>query len=443
MKSIPVAQEQKIAEAVSTVVDCVNNGMTPNDALFKVAMAESLNPEYVKRLTEVFNTSRMLAHFQTASPEKRADAFSLANASDVLKRMYPEKVEAEGVKAARTNATGAHYESGWFSTPQDYNVSSKQMAKAAALIEIDVQPTYGLPDINMLIKRARSHADSLRSQIDVAKTDDAYNREMLKRAVANAATYFRTLTHIPFEEVETNMLMKRGSVVRPLMDAIYLAFRGSKFNEKRGNFAERPRMCDYTTTPYNMIEEAVKWAHDLVKSASETQQFVEELDEFEAAFAKRMEKLSDARTPKRRIPFPFGGVKSSASTIGPLASATVLSRGLKDMMGVNDDPVKFEEDVRLAADPDQEAALRGPEVQAMLNELMSTDPVISGYPETDVLQAYNELSHMTPRVASDPTLLRGILARRLELGRTDPYEAAQSLETEHGLQRIAQPDMRR
>lgn len=105
MKELSRAQELRIIDAAERMVDLANGGMTPDDALYKVSTDESLTPEFVKRLGEVYNTSRMLHHFQTSTSEKRADEFPLAVAANVLQRMYPDKPEAETVKAASCHST--------------------------------------------------------------------------------------------------------------------------------------------------------------------------------------------------------------------------------------------------------------------------------------------------------------------------------------------------
>jgi hypothetical protein len=433
MKTLPKDQEQRIIKAAEAVVDLVSQGSHPNDAMFKIAIDYDLTPEYVKRLTEVFNTSRMLAHFQTAPPEKRADEFPLASAAAVMGRMYPEKVEAAGVKAA-----SAHCHSTWFDAPPNFTTPPE--LEKAALAPAELLPTHGQPDLDLLLKRARNHEDALRSQIDVARTDDEYHREMARCAIVKAAEYFRSLDHVPFEAVDSNVLTTHGAVAKPLMDAVFLACRGERFGEKRGQAYDTQRVFPQDVEPYKSLNDAVTWADRWRKSAGETEALREELNSFRSGLDTRMKKLAELRGTERSIPFPFEGISKSAIGLGPVASATVIGRAAAEMFGDNeDDPRKFEMDVQRSIDPDQETALQAPRVKAILNEFMSTDPVISGYPPDQVLTAFNEISQMTPRVSQQPALLRGMLARRLEMGRTEPFEASQAIDAETGLKRIEGP----
>lgn len=430
MNTLTRDQEQTIIKAAEDVVDLVNTGLHPNDALFKVASEESLTPDYVRRLTEVFNTSRILAHFKTAAPEKRADEFPLASASNVLNRLYPEKVETEEVKAARANC-----HSTWFSPPLDFTHVPR--LEKVALTTIELTTTCAPPDLDLLVKRSRLHVDSLERSIDVAANDDAYYREMLRRAVVKAAAHFCSLEHRPFDVVENNVLTKHGSVAKPLMNAIFIACRGEQCGEKRGEAFAGQRLTESETEPYVSIEEALRHASEWCKSASETQALRDELSTFKFGFDARMKKLAELRRP--RIPFPFEGIKLAVGWLPAVASTTFIGSKLNEMLGDDDSSLKFEQEVQQSIDPEQNAQIRGAKVKAMLNELMTSDPVISGYDPQQVLLAYNEISQMTPRVAEQPAILRGMLARRLEMGRTEPFEAEQAITAETGLQRVENP----
>lgn len=430
MNTLTRGQEQKIIEAAEAVVDLVNQGSHPNDALFKIASEASLTPDFVRRLAEVFNTSRILAHFKTAAPEKRADEFPLADAGAVLRRMYPKHVEPDGVKAARCNCN-----SHWFNPPPNFNNVCK--LEKTALTAINLEPTYTAYDVNLLIKRAKRHIASLQRSLDVATNDADYCKEMLRRSVVKAAAHFCSFDHIPFETVESGVLSKYGHSAKPLMNAIYIACRGKQCGEKRGEAFNTEHLIERDSEPYASIDEAVRHASEWCKSAGEVYNLRDELKYFKSRFSSSIKKFADLNRPKP--PFIFEGIKESVGWLPAVASTTFIGSKLNEMMRSDENPVKFEQDVQQAVDPEQDAQIRAARVKAMLNELMTTDPVISGYDPEQVLAAYNEISQMTPRVAEQPAILRGMLSRRLEIGRTEPFEAEQAINAETGLQRMETP----
>ena len=52
----------------------------------------------------------------------------------------------------------------------------------------------------------------------------------------------------------------------------------------------------------------------------------------------------------------------------------------------------------------------------MINDLISNDPVISGYPVEQVVTAYNTISEMLPALATQPIAMRGLIASMLQRG---------------------------
>lgn len=90
-------------------------------------------------------------------------------------------------------------------------------------------------------------------------------------------------------------------------------------------------------------------------------------------------------------------------------------------------------------DPEHENELRKIRAHAMINQLM-TDPddPISGHDPDRVLNAYNEISAATPRLAENVATLRPALRRRLE-GHQEPFEVKELLDIEHGLSRTKTP----
>ena len=109
----------------------------------------------------------------------------------------------------------------------------------------------------------------------------------------------------------------------------------------------------------------------------------------------------------------------------------MLARGIGEYPKTKDDLI---EDAWMdLEDPGHQNEIRKIKAQAMLNQLM-TDPddPISGYEPDKVLQAYNEIASMTPRIAEQPAALRPLLRRRLQ-GHQEPFEAKEMTDIEKGL----------
>jgi hypothetical protein len=92
-----------------------------------------------------------------------------------------------------------------------------------------------------------------------------------------------------------------------------------------------------------------------------------------------------------------------------------------------------------ASDPAHENRLRSIKAEADLQDLMAEDPVISQYDPSDVVDAFNELSRLSPSAGTQPIIMRGYLRRLLEsspdvAGRVlEGHEAAQLAEIDKNI----------
>ena len=72
--------------------------------------------------------------------------------------------------------------------------------------------------------------------------------------------------------------------------------------------------------------------------------------------------------------------------------------------------------------PEHDDELRKIQAQVMLTEMMSDpDNPISEYNPEAVLQAYNDITQLAPRLAEQPAAMQPLLAKRLA-GDVEPFE---------------------
>jgi hypothetical protein len=92
-------------------------------------------------------------------------------------------------------------------------------------------------------------------------------------------------------------------------------------------------------------------------------------------------------------------------------------------------------------DPVHDAEMARIKMQAMLNDFLSNDPVISTYDVDDVLDAFNQVSQLVPRSSLQPAVMRGQLRKLLQQqDAMEPFEANQLVEVEKGLKAVQEPE---
>lgn len=423
MPELSKSKELQVIKAAETLADLVNAGADPTAALRRAAEQDKLTPEFVRRLAETTNTCLTLAHFKTAAPERRADEFPLADAEAVIRELYPEK-QAVVHDAQRINRL---CRTTWFDAPPDFTAEPLPLPKfaAAETVPLMAEPVW---------RRVRQSLAAGRRQLEVKQADADYCREMVYRATQEAVRYFFLADRRPFHEIESAVLTKHGEAARPLLDLVYKHCRGAERGERRGRSSADRFWPEPADGPYPAFDKAALWMHKWVLALGEVKRAEAELRELESACSARARRWRESR---RRREYPFADIeKRSVGALGAITAGNFLADRLGGLLGEEEeDWQKEERRVRKAGDPVLNNALRTIQARSLLNELLTSDPVISGYDTQRVIDAYNEIVTTWPRVSEQPGLLRGLLARRLEMGRWEPFEAGQLLSAEQELRR--------
>jgi len=84
-----------------------------------------------------------------------------------------------------------------------------------------------------------------------------------------------------------------------------------------------------------------------------------------------------------------------------------------------------------------EGALRAIKTKMMLNDMISNDPVISGYPVEQVTGVYNKLAELVPALSTQPIAMRGLIANMLQReGGLESMEVKNLLDTEESKRKL-------
>ena len=94
VKKLNADQEKQITAALTKVADLVREGNSPDDAIVKVAAEKQLPAGYVRLMTNAYNTGQSLGNIRNGETlSEKAGAFPLANAMNVLERLFPSDVK--------------------------------------------------------------------------------------------------------------------------------------------------------------------------------------------------------------------------------------------------------------------------------------------------------------------------------------------------------------
>ncbi len=422
-------EKQRVFQALETAIDLANQGQSANDALFKAASDYGMTPHFVRRMVEAFNTSRTLAHLkQASSPNERSAVFELADADDILQRLYPNDVPAQA-KAAAVSVV----DDDWFAPPER-NFNKAAVAPGSTVIDPDEGTTFdqaaargasrhsfdNKPNMGELVGRIQKESGILarRAQEHHQLAFEQYER--LMGNLQKVSSYFRSMDHRPFHEVESNALFQHGVVVQPVMDMVFNMSKRAAFGERRGGMPIREVLFNHRQSPYVEISNALENAAQLAKEAAA-----------EAKIRNERESFIKQANEKLTLIFRKTGFDSHAGG---------KSAALGGLLGAVWGQTKQPNPVVTAADiinPEDEAAMRGADAQVTLVDLLANDEVISTYPREDVIKAYNDLAGLLPNAATQPVILRPLLRKMLQQGGVvDPFDLKPVESTEKDLLRI-------
>jgi len=385
--------ERKLTESVRQVISHTNSGMAPDDAIVKVAQAQAYNADFTARMVEMYNVSRTLAHLKQASADARIQDFPIANLENVVGKLFGDRPAEKAACCqipAGLMALGA---------PE----SSQQLVKAASVIE----PCLDAKMERVLLKRA----DAQREIVDLKTTREVWDQQRVEH-LHKLASYFRSHGHEPFEHVDTAMKTVFGKAGEALMDVVWHATQIQSLREKRGSAAHQPMLVDMDTMPYSAIGQYFEASKELAKVAHE-------IETKTAALKEADEKLHEILT---KSAIGLGGLEKVVTS--PFDPEVAGQKALTSALAK-------------ATDPLHENQIKAIKTEAMLQELMSNDPVIQKHDPADVVEAFNDLSRAAPSSAQQPAVLRGMLRKYLESAPTvkgrvlEGFEAGQLMDIEN------------
>jgi hypothetical protein len=423
----------KAARQVMAFVE--GDGEHPNDAIVKTAQDLGVGRNMLPLLVQTYNigrTSFQQNHGGESILDKQAE-FPIARIETIMDRLYPSNPEAPAaLKAA--SAIDLCYSR----PPAAPSPTFVAMEKAAEVKIRTVEVEDPGEKIPLKIGRAFSTATQHKRACEVARRRYTTTRDNYLGAMGKIAEYFKQAStwRLDFSEVQWNASRRWGKAAAHALD---YAYKEAGLNEP---VATGPpsllRAVDYTAAPYTLIDTAIKYAQALLQATHEKAaceaQAEDRVKEAFRPFDPTPSESSEAISPGS-ILWGENDNQSSDSTkeASFLTSLAAVGLGSK-LKGLGENsptPGDMVDDVAdKLNDPDHISQLQQIQTRAMLSDMLQNDEVISGYDPEEVFNAYNELSQLSPRAATQPMVVRPILRKRLTQGAMEPFEAQQVADLE-------------
>ena len=429
MKRLSKEAESQVLDALGSVADLVNELDEPNDAIIKAAKEFNIPAGHVNLMVTAYNTGRTNKQRMAADdPQEKAASFKLADPAVIMEALYPSKVKT------RAEEKTSSVISSDYSRPPEFAQRKANAIKAARHIDwklVDKKPEAYAADPKEAAARAYNSTVFNKKRLEECRREVTYAREMLSDGFQKLGTYFRTPGSISFTDAKTAAGIQHGRIGSAIMNQVA---RSAPFLEKQGASGYLVSVSA-DKAPFDTITHCVKLAKALLE---QEKKYTELTAEVEKRAKEKLSPFVAAPGSRSVLQAPSSGNDSEKMAKGGgmagIAGLALLSKNLGGARSGADaaDAKAYESQVGKYVDhlanPAHEANLRQVKIRAMLEDLMTNDPVIRGYSPDDVIQAYNDIVDTAPRAADQRMLLQGLMRRHLSgESTTDPFDVQQNI----------------
>jgi hypothetical protein len=414
MQSLSKSDEQQLLDGVKKAVDLVDHqDLSPNAAIQKVAEELNYSPGFVKAACNAFNNGRQLAQWNANDNvlDKLA-SFPLANYDEVHNAIWGKEQE----KAASVSSfmpKFASYEDD--ARQQLLNMDLGTFEKSASAEE----PSQLVQDYEgeLRVKKAFNNLDFQQRQADEARREKVAAEDRLNLKVHMLESYFKKFAYdrLPLAQVENAAAVYYGNPGAALMSYVASRFPSEKrASDHQATWSGFNQPVDRNAEPYTLIADCIKHAHI-------HNQMSIRLVDAENSLAEAKEKTASFTQPQ----------SSSKSGSQPILTPSLIEEAgekqanlLQGMMGGMG--------MGLTKAVTEEGNEAKEQVEKQIGELESPESPLSEYDPDEVMQAYNQVVQLSPRLADQPSALGPLLNRKL-MGNTEPFEVGETLKLEESL----------
>jgi hypothetical protein len=428
MNTLSKEAEDKILDAIQDVCQYVNDGVAPTEAVIKVAEEQNLSPNFIRLVCSGYNTGATTHQREKCSNilDKLA-AFPIADTEKVINKIYPVGDAAKSAVLKTASISG------------DYSVAPKpvkRVTQTSVKTASTATKAHSGPKQD-LAKHAHNSVIALRKTLNTKRAEYADAQEQLLGTISKLADFFSYQKNIySFAKAAE---LRYGNTGKCLINCIMA--RGRNIKSAATN---ELITADWSSGPGLLFDNAIKLSHDVLRLSSEYTALVQNTEvKIAETYAPFLDTQSQISTQPKTIL-----IRDSANTLnkqadgflgGLLGGALMRSMGVVGSAGLGSTSLaKTPSELSTSMaddldDPVHDDELRKIQARAMMQDLMMNDEVIAGYDPAEVMDAYNEITKVTPRSAAQKAIIRPLLRKRLTQGSIEPFEAAEMVNIEKNL----------
>jgi hypothetical protein len=462
-----------IKSALNDAVQKVNSGMSPTEALKKVAEELDLNPNYIQRTGEALNVALNYRHFKTASD--RSTEFEIADIPKAIQEVFTFADKTASEKTSEAFSVSDANEHIF-----NYNRALSNPIYKRAFLEIagaTETAEYFPTSFNTVYEKSANYIQKLTKAAEEAEVNKVSAEFDLNNHFSALAQEFKkdAAARVSFEEFESQVFSKHGSEAVPYLDLLH---KTACAQEERG-------VHDAGYIMFNQSKQAMMFdgLMDAAKAFIETEKTASEATEnlqFETAFVHSCRKeigkagsLKIAAEKEENKEESEKEESSEESTEESKESDDPVLEAIKKKASDDSYTVaeKYTSDPVLAQAMEKEAflgfelgnmlpdmlhshvsapsgggfkhqggkgmkpnlTLDNMERKLLLQELMLTDPILSKVNPAKVARAFEQLLRLSPEISKEKEVVRAELRAMVSSQALSKFDADLMAKTDVGM----------
>lgn len=402
MRGLSKQAERAVMAALDDATELVEAGEHPTAALIKAAQKHTLEAGHARLAAIAYNTGR-------ASFERDAAHDTHAKLAD-YELADPDLVAAGVARVAKTASQATDGVSSEYAHPPTFLWDAYRQKRA----EIELQPLADPSALPM-------------PRYDNQPAKDCAEIRAQQRKIAEGCAIVDKL-HRALEESVTGLLSDFRALGSPSVHTLRKAAQLKNHRNVIAVLDELTRRCPTldkvaaSTAPYLTVAEQRLYAKtaEVAEQAAKVVDSNKMLTQLQETGGAKIAALAQRNLPDYTAQDPFGEINAEGlkRAAGPDFRRAVYPF-LGGMMGASDGGIKPMDDANVRAymlaldDPAHEQKLQAIRARTVLERLMATDPVLRGYPQDEVVNAFNQLSQSAPSAVTQPLYVQSMLRRYL------------------------------
>lgn len=400
--------KENLMSALKRAVDLYNSGSSDDQAVIKAASEYNFNPNQTQRLVETYNTAKTICMYKTA--EDRTASFTLADGSNVIKALF--KDNNKSVKSATL------YDYSCYDTCPSFD-------KAAESVDFmsGINVSYNDNNHSNIIAEKLKAVDSLKMAADRAGA----TADMLELSYATSLNKIAAITgrEKALDAISAFEASVSSDMFRSVLEDVRTKF-GIDKNAELPKFtmfdveypeamAEFANACDYYIkyAAYKALQ------CTLTKDAEEAEQNIigigKKEDNIIHVFTDNVkDKIIHGKTVKCALDIRDPVTETGIGIMAGLSSASKdkARAAAKRMLYSDEKAVK-----------NLTEKAKNLHRKFLIEKLITTDPILKGMPEEDVVRAYQTVIELAPEVSLNEDVTRSILRQAANTAALAPYDA--------------------